>query len=542
MSEGSADLKVSASQGAPMDLDDLMLEEELDRLKQSNVGYSGDNISKIIKDAQSAVDNMELPQPFDISGGPTRENFEELMRMSNHPSGDEAFGALTERLSSMTNKMRDDLTKMKEENRELAKSLTLNPLNAPEHQKGRIDMNLERSKFVQSLENYQKLFENINDSSLLDANFDPASAGEEYRTQAADLVKAAYAQMGTSKKILQETIQGAQHHLDSKGLLGAWENPGLYKERFKEVSEAESKRIMEEFSEGDSFENITEKVKEMARALPLKSQKLVQQVKDWEEKFKNDPVGKEMEEKLNTMEKQMKELDQHFRLEAENAEKLTQQVQSDAETAEKKFKEEMGSQAREFQQKLEDEYQQVKLKMEMEMDEHRKNWEDPKQMESLLQPLYEKKVDDLENRVKGLEAECNFLRTLVEEQRKQGSGTPSSSNPSSKPSLAVSPMMMKSYEDLMKRVKSLERKNTLQEQSASLSKKEEIDIEIEQHMKLSKHLRDMANIRIDTPFGEGYLIDRRKEDGIHIVELQSWELANGARPMLYIMHVNVIPH
>ena len=105
-----------------------------------------------------------------------------------------------------------------------------------------------------------------------------------------------------------------------------------------------------------------------------------------------------------------------------------------------------------------------------------------------------------------LSAECNFLRTRVEEIERRGPSNDNNSN-------------VRAYDKLLNRLKVLEDENNARKEKELKARDHELD-----DVDLSEIVPDrITSIRVITPLGKGILLQRRASDGFHEIELDNWK-------------------
>jgi hypothetical protein len=521
LNESMAKLEPFTTPGA-MDMSDLAIDKELEKLKGADSTFNDEHLRNVIKMAREEIKKISESGVY-VKPDETDAGAESSLRsMEEYLDHEKVFQEMTDRLKGLNANLHSDLEKMRKENHKMFHQMDINPDEMPASYKDRLNVDQERSKFVKSVEEYKKML-----SNLKDVDFSERQVADEYMGKAQDLAKSSFIHLNDTKAAMDKVITHAQEQLKDNGLYPgeeAWRDPESYAKRFTQVSEEEADKIMESFHPESDFNTFAQKVKEMTQDIPLGTEDLAKKVKEWEEKFRNDPQKKEMEQKLRDMDEKMKKLDEHIKLEEQNALDMGVQLQADSALVEEKFKEELKAHQDVFTKQMEEEYERMKEKLEAAAKKREEEFE--KEMSGItpLDPLYEEKVDKLEERVKRLEIECAFLRARLEEKIGDAPLHQQQEPP---------PAWASKFENLVARIDKLESGKAKENLDAMNMKL------IEKTIDSRSDLKRLAYIRVNTPFGTGLLLDRRADDGVHEIELLDWKLSGGSIARVYMNTVTI---
>ena len=410
---------------------------------------------------------------------------------------------MNSRLGNVTAAFRNELTKIKNQNRELLKSL--NSSNDVNFLKGFPGADISHTKFTESLNTYNDMFDKLIDATN---SSDTERFKKDLHNQLEAVIQTTTSTIQGSAKALNERLKESEDDLLDSTLLETLHNHDM-----KQLVE-HGNELRDLFkSNGDDYlaplQGFATKISEVANKMPERAEELRERIKQFEYDFDSDVKNIKMDEKFKDLEKEMNKVTSMVEKERKNLNDLGIQLQSTVDIVDKKYQEAIEDESNKFKEKMEAQYEKIREKMEAEMKaEMEKAQEGKYHMDVPLSQMYEKKVDMLEKKIVKLSAECNFLRTRIEEIERSGQ----SNNNANKSTVGT-------YDKLLNRLKVLEDENNARKEKELRARDHELD-----DVDLSEIVPDrITSIRVITPVGKGILLQRRAADGFHEVELDNWK-------------------
>eukprot|EP00944_MAST-04C_sp_MAST-4C-sp1_P001458 g1458.t1 len=415
------------------------------------------------------------------------------------------------RLGNVTATFRSELQKIKNQNRELLKSL--NSSNDVDFLKGFPGAEISHTKFTESLNSYNDIFDKLIDASN---SSDTEKFKKDLHHQLEAVIQTTTSTIEGSAKALNEQLKGSEDDLLDSALLETLHNHDM-----KQL--VEHGNDLRDFFKSNTddyiapLQGFATKIAEVANKMPERAQDLRERMKKFENEFDSGIKDMKMDDKFKELDKEMKKVTAMVDKERKNLNDLGFQLQSTVDVVEKKYQEAITEESERFKEKMEAQYQKIREKMEEEMKAEMEKAQTGKNaMDMPISEMYEKKVDMLEKKVVKLNAECNFLRTRVEEIERSGPRNDNITN-------------VGAYDKLLNRLKVLEDENNARKEKELKTRDHELD-----DVDLSEIVPDrLTSIRVITPLGKGILLQRRASDGFHEIELDNW------KAILYIKTVAI---
>ena len=363
------------------------------------------------------------------------------------------------------------------------------------------------NQFMESLNSYNDMFEKMIN---IDPTDDPKRIKASLDKHLNAVIDTTTSTIEKSAETLNKQMRQAEEELLDTSLLET-----LQQEEMKSLK-SYGRNIKEHFKGNtddylEPLKGFTQKIADMTLKMPDHAKDLRDRVKAYEDQLNEDPQIKNMNEQFKELDAEMKKLNTYVEKEQKNLNDLGIQLDGTVEKVEEKYKAAIDSEGQKFKEQLEREYEKIRERMEEEMKaEIDKATKMQEGNVPALSQLYEEKVDKMEKTIVKLKAECNFLRTRVEELERRGGGN------STDDSFSISG----GYDKLLNRLKILEEENEARKEKELRSRDhelEEIDISARVPDKQQTHLK------VITPYGKGVLLRRRLTDGFHEVELNNWK-------------------
>ena len=484
-----SDKDVYSTPSMSMSMDDYAKSSVNNTPGNGNVNL-GDNTFTVDDSLQTPIMGDPQTEPSTMDQSKWKEFQPELWR--NEMNG---------RLGKVTTAFRSELQKIKNQNRELLKSL--NSSNDVEFLKRFPGAEASHNKFTESLNTYNKMFDKLIDASN---STDTEQFKKDLHHQLEAVIQTTTSTIEGSAKALNEQLKGSEDDLLDSALLETLNNHDM-KELVKHGNE------LRDFFKSNTndylapLQGFATKIAEVANKMPEHAEDLRERMKNFESEFDSGIKSMKMDDKFKELDEEMKKVSTMVDNERKNLNDLGFQLQSTVDIVEKKYQEAIAEESDRFKEKMEAQYQSIREKMEEEMKAEMEKAQAGKNgMDMPISEIYEKKVDMLEKKIVKLSAECNFLRTRVEEIERRGPSNENNTN-------------ARAYDKLLNRLKVLEDENNARKEKELKARDHELD-----DVDLSEIVPDrITSIRVITPLGKGILLQRRASDGFHEVELDNWK-------------------